>query len=104
MKPRDKHQLRGLKDLIQSTVEQGASAVERVHMETANRNFALLAQVPPLTAPTRGVRAVHDGIVALSYANVRAVTRLVGKAADAVIDALPDDGARAPEPEHPGEA
>lgn len=91
MKPEDKRQLRGAKDLLQSAVEHGASAVERVQMETAARPFALLEQVPPLRAPARRVRAVHDGLVALSYANVRSVTRLVGRVVGAAIDALPQE-------------
>lgn len=97
MKPLDKQQLRGLNDLLQTAVEQGASAVERVHMETARRPFAILEQIPVLGTPSKGVHLVHDGLVKFSYGAVRAITRLVGRTADVAIDALPTE----PPPEPP---
>lgn len=81
-------QWRGFKDLLIDAVEQGASAVERVHLETARRSFSAVKQVPQVTEPAQNVQNVHDTLVATAYASVRAVTRAVGSALDVAIDTL----------------
>jgi len=81
-------QWRGVKDLLIDAVEQGASAVERVHLETARRSFSAVKQVSQINEPTQQVQNVHDTVVATAYASVRAVTRAVGNALDVAIDTL----------------
>jgi hypothetical protein len=51
---------RGLKALVQDTVDSVSHAVERVQKETTKRWFDLAEAVPPATRPTRAVRAIHD--------------------------------------------
>jgi hypothetical protein len=90
--------IRGLRALIEDAVEHGSSAVERVHLETAHRPFAVLDLVPGLQIPARGARVVHDQIVSGTYETVRLVNRVVGRSLEAVIDAaeqLGDTAARA---------
>ena len=79
---------RGLKDLVRDAVEQGASAVERVHLATAQRPFSLLAQIPSIGEPVRTVQQIHDTLVATSYETVRVVTRAVGDVAELALDAV----------------
>jgi hypothetical protein len=79
---------RGLKALVQDAVEHGSRAVERVHMQTARRPFAILEQIPPIAAPTRVVHVVHDVTVTTSYAAVRLVNRVVGATVDIALDAV----------------
>lgn len=88
MKALDKQQLHGLVDLLQATVEQGASAVERVQMEMSRRPFAVLERIPILKPPSHGVHVAYDGVVTLTYGAVRAITRLVGRAANLAIDSV----------------
>jgi len=86
---------RGLKDLVRDAVEQGASAVERVHLATAERPFTLLAQIPALTDPVRSIQQIHDTLVATTYATVRTVTRAVGDVAELALDVV-ESAANAP--------
>jgi hypothetical protein len=82
---------KGLKALVQDAVENGASAIERVHLETAKRPFAALKMVPPIEKPVEGIQTLHDTIVSGVYGTVRVVTRAVGKGLDAALDALEDE-------------
>ncbi|WNG46929.1 hypothetical protein F0U60_24465 [Archangium minus] len=79
---------RGVKTLVQDAVDKGSTAVEQVHMRTAAVPFKLLEKVPPLTAPVRGVHAVHDLAVSGSYGMVRLVNRVAGKVLDVAFDVL----------------
>jgi len=69
---------RGVQSLVEVAVDQGVSAVERVHLATSARTFVVLDAIPVVSAPASLVRAIHDGIVATSYAATRGVNRLVG--------------------------
>jgi hypothetical protein len=79
---------RGLKDLVVDAVQHGSRAVERVQMETASVPFDILEQVPPIAVPVKVVRAIHDASVAGVHGTIRLVTRVVGQAADVVIDVV----------------
>jgi len=80
--------LKGLTDLLQDAVDRGTVAIQQVHSEIASRPFDLLQQVPPLDAPARAVRRIHDVVVARTYTSIRLVNQLVHVAADAAIDAV----------------
>jgi len=80
-------QLQGLRALIGQAVDQGATAIERVHLATARRPFAVLTQIPGVAEPARVVQRVHDGVVSGVYGTVRLVNRAVGEALDAALDA-----------------
>ena len=73
---------RGLNALVRDAVEPGSQAVERVHVATARRPFAILELIPVVAVPARGVRLVHDAIVAVAYGAVRRVGRTVGGVVD----------------------
>ena len=62
------NRLRGLRALIEDAVDQGASAVERVHRATASRPFDVLDHVAPIASITLSkdgtrVAAVGDKVV-----------------------------------------
>lgn len=84
----DLNKLRGLKNLVRDAVENGATAIEQVHLATARRPFAVLEQIPGIAEPARGVQQIHDAVVATSYGAVRAVTRAVSQAADLALDVI----------------
>lgn len=77
---------RGLKDLVRDTVVHGASAVEQVHLQTAQRPFAVLRRVGPLAGPAAEVERVYNGVVTTSYTGVRAVTYALSELADVIFD------------------
>jgi hypothetical protein len=79
---------RGLKTLVQDSVDGVSRAVERVHKDTSKRWFDLVEAVPPFAGPTRLVRTVHDTSVTGIHEIIRLTNRVVGAAADGVIDAL----------------
>jgi hypothetical protein len=85
---------RGLGALIGDAVDHGASAIERVHLDTARRPFAILEQVPAVSQPAQEIHAVHDTVVSGVYTSVRLVNRMVGKTLDAALAALDES----PEP------
>jgi hypothetical protein len=94
-------QWRGLRALIETAVDQGASAVERVHRATAARPFAVLDAIPPIAAPVRGVRVVHDAILDTVYGSIRGINHLVGGTLASALDALDQAEDRAEEPAAP---
>jgi hypothetical protein len=71
----NKSRLRGLRQLLHDGIEAGASAVERYHQRAADKPFQVLSAIPPIAAPTRVVRGVHDAILMVSYSSVRLVNR-----------------------------
>jgi hypothetical protein len=100
-----------LKALVVDAVEHGSRAVERVQREMATVPFEILEQIPPLAAPTKGVRMVHDVALSGVHGAIRLVNRGVSKALDVVIDVVEaqraEDAAAgeesrplSPEPEH----
>ncbi len=78
---------RGLASLIVDAVEHGSSAVERVHLGTANRTFAILEAVPGVREPALLVHVVHDVSVRTVYSAIRLVNHAVGRGLDVAFDA-----------------
>jgi hypothetical protein len=85
---RDLKRLRGLHALLRDAVDQGTAAVERVHLATAERPFAILERIPPTAPVARVVHVTHDAIASSVYFTIRAANRLVGAAASRALDAL----------------
>jgi hypothetical protein len=79
---------RGLRALLETAVEEGSSAVERVHMATARRPFEILKQIPPIERPVRDIQTVHDAVVSGVYNAIRSVNHLVGEGLDGVLTLL----------------
>jgi hypothetical protein len=100
MNERDIQKLRGAATLLSDAVEHGASAIERVHLATAARPFAVLEAIPPTAVVARGVHVAHDAIASSVYETIRAVTRVARTAVSAAFDAAEHlaapDGTTAP--------
>jgi hypothetical protein len=82
----DLKRLRGLRALIEDAVTHGSGAIERVHLATAARPFAVLENIPPTALVARGVHVAHDAIAMSVYGTIRATARLVGAAATIALD------------------
>lgn len=74
--------VRSLKNLVVDAVDHGAAAVERVHLDTAARPFALGGEA---LGP---VKTAHDAAVRHVYGQIRGVTRLVGLSLDVALDVV----------------
>ena len=79
---------RGLKSLVVDAVEHGSRAVERVQKETARRPFEILAKIPPLEVPVKGIHVIHDTAVAGVHGMIRLVNKAVGGTLDVVLDVV----------------
>jgi len=79
---------RGLFSLVGHAVDQGAAAIERVHLETARRPFAILEHIPLIAVPAQSVHIIHDATASTVYALIRIVNDAAGKTIDAAIDAV----------------
>ena len=83
----DMKRWRGLRALVSDAIEHGASAVERVHLQTASRPFVVLEHIPVLGGPARTLHEAHDAAVSGVYAAIRITNRGVGEALDAALAA-----------------
>jgi hypothetical protein len=61
----------GLATLLGAAVEHGSVAVERIHMATARRPFALIERIPVFAVPAQLVHQVHDTLVTNTYKQIR---------------------------------
>jgi hypothetical protein len=77
--------MRGLVRLLGDVVQHGATAIEKVHLATAQRPFAILEHIPGLAEPTQLVHAIHDVCVISTYAAIRMVTNGVVLVADLAV-------------------
>jgi hypothetical protein len=97
--------IRGLKSLVQSAVEHGSRAVEKVQIEVAKMPFDLLEQVPPLKLPVSGARLVYNTGVSSTHVMIRLVNKVVGDTIDAVMDQVsPDKEAKSDKADPPADA
>lgn len=76
---------RGLSALVSDAIDQGSRAVERIHMATARRPFAIIESIPPLAAPTHLVHSAHDVIVSNTYNQIRFWNATLNKVVQAVL-------------------
>jgi hypothetical protein len=83
---------KGAVSLLGAAVEQGASAIERVHLATARRTFTILELIPVVSEPVHIVHTVHDAAVSQVYANVRWVTHAVTKTLEVALDVAEQHG------------
>ena len=80
--------LRGVLHLVRDAVEHGSVAVERLQKQAASTPLRVLEALPPLAAPARQVRVLHDAGVSAVHGLVRLVNRGAGAAADTLLDVL----------------
>jgi hypothetical protein len=88
MDEQDWKRLRGLKRLIHDGVEHGANFVEKHHRHAADKPFDVLESVESIGAPTKVVRAIHDGVLSVTYGSIRAINRVTEVANGWVVDRL----------------
>lgn len=80
----------GLATMLTDAVEHASIAIERIHMATAKRPFAIIERIPTVSAPAALVHEIHDAIVTSTYKQIRFWNATTQKVAQA---ALADDAA-----------
>lgn len=83
--------IRGLVDLVSSTVDEGSRQVETVHRKIADVPFAVLKKVKPIAPLSSLVHVVEKKITHSAYDTVRLVSKV---GAQIVHNALPTDPTR----------
>ena len=72
----------GLALLVRDAVEHGSRSVEKIHLVTTGRTFALLELIPSVEKPARVVHSVHDAAISTMYGTIRVVNRAVSVVAE----------------------
>lgn len=81
-------QIRGLKDLIQETIEAGINATEEVQQIIARQPYALLKQVAVIAKPVQAIEHVQEAVTGGVYHTIRSGNRIAGMLATQVLDGL----------------
>ena len=89
-------QWRGVAMLLTDAVTHGSRAVEKVHLATADRTFAILEVIPPIAPVASVVHLAHDAITSLSHASVRGTAHVVGGAITGALGWFEEDPVEAP--------
>ncbi len=79
---------RGLKTLVNDTVEHGSFALENLQKKAARRPFDMLERIPKIRVPVQGIREIHDTAITNTHGMIRLVNRVVGDTLDVVIDVV----------------
>lgn len=77
--------LRGLKDLVQTAIDKGATSVEDVHKAIANMPLNVLEKIGPLETPAKEFKRIHENSVGAVYDIIRKVNNQVGEIAGSLI-------------------
>jgi len=84
----------GLSTLLTDAVEHATFAIEKIHMATAQRPFAIIERIPAISAPAELVHEVHDAIVTSTYKQIRFWNGAVQKVVQLALAEEPANAAR----------
>lgn len=84
---------RGLVRIVRDAVEHGSRAVERVHLATAARPFAVAEAIPAVSPAATIVHAIHDTAVSATYSAVRLANAAAVTSVDTVLEVLEERAA-----------
>jgi hypothetical protein len=79
-------QMRGIKDLAQTAINEAVSAIEAAHNEIARRPYAIMAWFPPIAGTARAVECVQGSITNSVYHSIRAANAMAGALATLALD------------------
>ena len=77
--------LKELKDLVQSTIDKGATSVEEIHNAIASMPLNVLEKITPLETSAKKIKEFHENSVGTVYNVIRKVNDEVGKLAEELI-------------------
>ena len=74
--------LKSIKDLVQETIDKGATSVEQVHKQIANMPLEALEKIQPLESAVQGVKEVQNTTIGNVYEVIRNINEKVGEIAE----------------------
>ena len=77
--------LKTLKDLVQETINRGATSVEEVHKAIARLPFDTLAKIALFERPAESARALQERSIGTIYDAIRKLNVSVGEIADELL-------------------
>ena len=76
-----KDRLLSLQDIVERTIEEGATTVEQVHRSIASMPFDMLEKIDALQKPVGKAREIHDETVGNIYETIRLLNERAGEIA-----------------------
>lgn len=77
--------LKDLKDLVQDTIDKGATTVEEVHQAIASKPLEVLEQMVPEKTPAKDLEAFQQRTIGSVYDMIRTVNQAVGEIAEGIL-------------------
>jgi hypothetical protein len=81
-------QMRGVKDLVQTAIDETVRSIEATHNDIARKPYAVLEWFRPITTPAGGVECVQQSISSTVFTSIRAANSLTGACASLVLDVV----------------
>lgn len=78
---KSKEQLLSLQELVEKTIDDGATTVEQVHRSIASMPFDMLEKIEALQGPVGKARQIHDETVGNVYETIRLLNERAGEIA-----------------------
>lgn len=76
-----KDRLLSLQEIVEKTIEEGATTVEQVHRSIATMPFDILEKIDALQKPVGKAREIHDETVGNIYETIRLLNERAGEIA-----------------------
>ncbi|MBF0120151.1 MAG: hypothetical protein HQK79_15055 [Desulfobacterales bacterium] len=77
--------LQGIKDLVQTSIDQGAKSVEEIHKAISNMPLNVLEKIDILESSVKMTKTIQETSIGSIYDMIRKINQEVGKIADAVL-------------------
>lgn len=71
--------LKGLIELIEDAIENGATSIEDVQIAISNEPLDLLARIEPLESTMNGIKEIHNQTIGSIYNMIRKVNQEVAE-------------------------
>lgn len=85
-----KDRLLSLQEIVERTIENGATTVEQVHRSIATMPFDALEKIDALQKPVGKVREIHDETVGNIYETIRLLNERAGEIARGLLQGRED--------------
>lgn len=83
--------LRELQELVQDSIEKGATTVEQVHRQIANMPLDMLAKVEQLEAPVSQARDFNDRTIGSIYELIHNINNKAGEIAKEMLNKVDNE-------------
>lgn len=81
-----KERLLSLQEIVEKTIEDGATTVEQVHRSIASMPFDVLERIDALQKPVNKAREIHDETVGNIYETIRLLNERAGEIARGLLE------------------